>query len=551
MPKTKASSIPIPPPATPALRTERPAGDGPRRLLINAVKGMIGVFFLVYIAIRIVTVEICGDEFPYPFPIADIFALKNLEEQLQPLIYVLSTLSKSLFKIDEVIAIRLPCIPIFMAYAWVAAWVTRRIRPAGLELLAFTALLSNPFALDFFGLQRGYGLAMLFVLLSAGFAVEQALGPPERRGRHAAWAVWTGSFAVLGNLACLHYYLGLCLWLVWGTVDWTALRAGGWRPSAWGQMVRRVWWANQYLIANGLMLGIFWLPRIILLVQGDELYSGGQTGFVHDTVGSFVACSLYDIAAPAFHNILAPLPVTLGLARGISIISSLIALDAFRRRRRTPAMMACWVFSALLLLMVASIQAQHHLGGIRYIWERATLTLLPLWVGQMVLYVAALAHPVARTAGVAAVAAYITLFPLNANLTHTRTWHMMSHNRALLAELTRLRAEAGLDIVILGLSDSTKPKLDYYKNKAGIDWLQWYPVDMYTRFNGQYMIHPQTHYFFFWHQGGVMPEALRELPLEPVPGADFSGAQCVLYRVRPGAELGRLLQPFPAGTESR
>jgi hypothetical protein len=507
----------------------------PRLRLVSALKGLIGLGFLGYVTARIFTLDITGDEFPYPFPLSDIFSLKNIEEQLQPLIYMLSTISKSIFSWDVVTEVRLPCIPIFVFYALAAARLTRRIRPAWLELLAFTAFLTNPFALDFFSIQRGYGLAMLFILSSAVFAVEMITGPAEKRANRAAWAVWLGSFAVVGNLASLHYYLSICAFLVLATIDWGLIRREWQRPSTWWTIVRTVWAKNLVVFANAAILGVFWLPRIILLVKGKELYSGGETGFIHDTVGSLVAGSMYDIAAPAFHDIRAPNGITLALAAGLTLASLFVSVHAMWRRRSSPAFMATAVVSALLLLMVGSINAQHYLAGVRFIWERGALTLLPLFVAQIVLYAHALTPPIARAPVVAFLAAYVLLFPLNANMTHTWGWRQMSQTRKLLRELTTLHNDLKRPIIV-GVSDATKPKIDYYKEQMRIDWLQWYPIDMYFRFNGQYQIHPETDFFYIWNQHGF-PEGLKGLPLEPVPGADFSGASSGLYQIRDRAAL--------------
>lgn len=518
----------------------------PRFRLVSALKGVIGLGFLAYVTARIFTLDITGDEFPYPFPLSDIFSLKNIEEQLQPLIYMLSTISKSIFSLDVVTEVRLPCIPIFLFYALAAARLTRRLRPAWLEVLAFTAFLTNPFALDFFSIQRGYGLAMLFILSSVVHAVEMVTGPVERRANRAAWAVWLGSLAVVGNLAALHYYLSICAFLVLSTVDWALIRREWRRPSTWWTLVRAVWEKNLVVFANAAILGVFWLPRIILLVKGNELYSGGEVGFIHDTVGSLVAASLYDIAAPAFHDIRAPNGVTLSLAFGLTLASLFVSVHAMRRRRASPAFMATAVVSALLLLMAASINAQHYLAGVRFIWERSSLTLLPLFVAQIVLYAGAIANPAARAPVVAFLAAWVLLFPLNANMTHTWGWRQMSQTRKLLRELTTLHNTLKRPI-ILGVSDATKPKIDYYKEQMGIDWLQWYPIDMYFRFNRQYQIHPDTDFFYIWNQHGF-PDGLKGLPIEPVPGTDFSGAASGLYRVANPAALKSMVtasQPAP------
>ena len=70
---------------------------------------------------------------------------------------------------DSEFSLRLPNILAHAAYLAGSLRLLGRFQPAVLRLVGFVLLNLNPFALDFFFLARGYGLAMAFVVWSLYF----------------------------------------------------------------------------------------------------------------------------------------------------------------------------------------------------------------------------------------------------------------------------------------------------------------------------------------------------------------------------------------------
>ena len=99
--------------ATAAPPAERTPARRPIRYDVLC-KFLIAVCFFAYIFIRILRLDVTADELAQEFPLADIFSLERIEEQLQPLVYVFSTVSKDIFPFDEVTELRLPCVLAFV-----------------------------------------------------------------------------------------------------------------------------------------------------------------------------------------------------------------------------------------------------------------------------------------------------------------------------------------------------------------------------------------------------------------------------------------------------
>jgi hypothetical protein len=123
-------------------------------------------------------------------------------------------------------ALRLPNLLAFALFLGVAArWVLALSELHGFRWAAMLLLVVHPFMLDFFGLCRGYGLMLAFILLSL-FGFYRYMKESGNRWATVSWAA--AVLAVMSNFTALNFFVSLgAVWLLNLVGNWH--NNGGWR----------------------------------------------------------------------------------------------------------------------------------------------------------------------------------------------------------------------------------------------------------------------------------------------------------------------------------
>ncbi|MGD1018435.1 MAG: hypothetical protein ABSA12_03865, partial [Verrucomicrobiia bacterium] len=141
---------------------------------------VLALLGLSYVTYRLIKLPLAPDEWGllrsiYHLHFADHFTARDWGDwnaQAQFLNLVLSRACFDLFRFNEIQRIRIPSLlafGVFLCAIWrIRQQFTRRL----VGRLAFVALLSNAFVLDYFSDSRGYGLAMAFATLSLAALLE-------------------------------------------------------------------------------------------------------------------------------------------------------------------------------------------------------------------------------------------------------------------------------------------------------------------------------------------------------------------------------------------
>jgi hypothetical protein len=257
------------------------------------------------------------------------------------------------FGVSE-LTLRLPNVLAHVVYLGCVLALLRRLGSVAVQVCAFAAWALNPFVLDFFALARGYGLGL------AAMAASLAL---LARG---AWlgALATAAVAVLAHFSFFLFYVALhpvvALW--------------GWRQERS---------ARAMLAAGGLSAAFAgWIvTRVGALQARHELYFGGTQGFLADTVGRLIECTLYAVAYPEALRTVAPFAVV-GVLAGVVGVGMWVAI-----RRRDPVVVA---MGALLAGMVALPIAARACGASLFPIERAALGYVPVAAAALAFALAAI-----------------------------------------------------------------------------------------------------------------------------------------------------------------
>ena len=336
---------------------------------------------------------------------------------------------------ESELALRLPNVAAFGIYTAAVIWIVARVRHLPARLLGFALLMANPFIVEFFGLARGYGLAMAFVMLALAGLL--AVRP---RDSSTVFVVRVVIVCVAGLLAVYSYFGALNV--VLATLGVLAIdivagvrRAG--KRRATGAVVAAV------TIVTATAAGL--VPAVTELMQLErrgELYYGGKRGLLPDTLISFLETSSYRYTYPAFAPAWA---TTAEVVFTILLAAALCwaAITAVGRRRRWGDMHRAALVG---ITAIAAVQVQAMWRGTLYPIDRTALVYaLPLLCFAML--VVADLHSVGgrwipRAVSTAAMAAIVLLagnFAAHANVERTAIWAFDASTRQVIDEVAALQ----------------------------------------------------------------------------------------------------------------
>lgn len=429
-------------------------------------KLLAAAFFTGYVVFRLLTLALVSDEWGSILSdlsngkgVVDLLVFSHVEAQLHFLQALLSLGFTKIFSEEQIIlAARLPSLIGWILYLFSCWKITGKLESKVLGFLGFIALCSNASMLDYFSLARGYGLALGFTALSVFFLIKSMSGRKEIRNPNC-WTIltiWSASFAVLANMALINFYVGMAMVCMHLSIDSASFKKVGFVKSMRGFLA-----ANGYLFANAALLFIFYLPRVLLLIRGNQLYFGGTKGFVQDTVTSLVKSSFYRREIP---DDLMVVIAYLLVAASLAMSSSLI----FKRNAKKAEQLSLRLyFSAIVSIMALFNIVGFYLADVKFLIERAALGFLPLFIFQAIFFIL-------ESKRVSKVLGYITLIFCMALGIHGLNFHRTgdycaySQTPELLNDLVKIHEKTG-KMVVLGVTDSTKYTLGWYAEKqAGL-----------------------------------------------------------------------------------
>ena len=416
----------------------------------------LGVFFLAYTTIRAARVPLTHDEaftanvwiasgpvailrFDGPGP-ANNHVLNSL---------LSATCQAVLGRIP--FALRLPNL-IAHAVFLVASWrLLSRVAGQGAALAGFALLNGNPLLLELFGLARGYGLALGFVAPALLCAV-RALASEEIRLRDEACCYALLVCGVFAQLIVLDVFVAVAatfgLFRILRFVR--APAEGCLRRAARESLPAAV--SSLFLLATA-------VPILVRMRRAGELYAGGTGGLWHDTVGSVVRISLLGSSLWLVQATLA----TVGI--GLAVLT---ALAAYRLVRPGAGGRVFLALFSVLVILCATVRAQHVFGGARFPEDRIATIFLPFVVFAFAAACGTTPAPFDRVAGSVLGAAglfALALFAKRANLTRSDLWWFDADNVHMLEDLDRLRVgrPGAFRSVRLSTNWLFEPSLNWYR----------------------------------------------------------------------------------------
>ena len=361
------------------------------------------------------------------------------------------------------LSLRLPNLLAHLGYLACSMLLLKRFRSTVLLAAGFVMLNLNPFMLDFFFLARGYGLALAFMMASLYLLTRAHEEKPQKDfPKFLHLSVLAGALAVLANFSFLNYFLPLLLAGAWLLLSDATLRrfSRGHIPGA-----------AALFAASGIFLA-FIFAQLFRLQRAGEFCFGGKTGFITDTAGSLVRCSLYSTAIPPTTE-----KTIAAIWAGVFVLVLLLGLHLFLLKKKSPLFV---MYVLVMAVAVALPILQHRLCNALFPIERAALCYLPL--GALVLLSALdwlASHPVRRWEKTA-----ILMFP--AALAVILGWHFArsfttqscyswgydGHLDKVLEIIDQDRKQHFPSrTIVLGNSWKMEPSMNFYRVTRKYTWL--------------------------------------------------------------------------------
>lgn len=370
----------------------------------------------------------------------------------------LMIVSASLFGTGE-LALRLPNLLGHALYLIFGMLLLKRLRNPGILLAAFVLFHCNPFILDFFSLARGYGLALGLLIAALYFVLRawETTGPVKRI--HLIWliaAAVCGYLAMWANFTVINMNAGIFLLLLARLLyDGTGFRFN-----------RRTVLLSAAFIVLFMVSFIPVAKDILRLKANNELYFGGNTGFVHDTVHS-----LFQKSAYTSQPLPAVVQTVLTIVAGLLFFASLFFCVRRLRKKETLSLADLSLFSLLFSVLV--ILVQHYAADVLFAIERTALAYIPLFVLTITAsFDREIMQERARVANVlfsALAFAGALHFARCINFTHVLAWQYDAHTKTVMQKIsTEVKADPSRAYRV-GATSLFGPAMEYYRDRFGLN----------------------------------------------------------------------------------
>jgi len=422
--------------------------------------GAFGLGLFAYTCARAFTISITHDEaltFLNYVP-KSWLGIALYEPPYIPNSHLLNTLLIKLFTLfiePTAGTVRLPNLLAHLFYLYFSYRIATKFSSAFIVVTCFVLLNLNVYLLDFFGMARGYGLAMGFTVASIYYLLDYY---KNLKNKSIALALILGALAVYSQFTFLNYYASL---LALANIIFL-IRLSPFKLKQW--LVFNIW----PLVISVLLALLIIIP--LRNVQ-TELF-GGQHGFFwKNTINTLIWAFMY-LSNDAWVQ-----PLSYLLA-GITLASAALLVFQFSQKKVSPFLL---VSLGLAILMSFSTVAQKLLFGIPYLGFRTALLYFIPYLLVIVSFFDALIKTFPRFSPVPYVLSgtfmlgFAANFIAHANFTHTIEWKYDSCSHLIINQLEKLNSSEVK--VELAAAWQHQPALKFYKQTQNLNWLEVVDID--------------------------------------------------------------------------
>jgi len=326
---------------------------------------LISACLVAYNVVRILYVPMTIDECqPYASitrPFTDIISFPFVSSNDHLLNSLLRKIFVQLFS-DTPFWMRFDSLLAQLLFLWCTWRLCRRLfKSTAWQLSVFLLMNLHPAIFEFWGLSRGYGLALAWLACSVYCLLCYV---QDKKIRLLYLSLFAAALSAYSNFSFLDYYFGIILFII---VRYFLTRKGN---RITGQARREI----LALITGTAVLAILVAGPITKLIKANELYYGGTAGIVPDTIYSLCSLDVHMGATRLTVMVMAWFMVCSSIC--VCVYWTIMVI----KKRDSTALPIGIMLSVLLITPAVCIIAQHILLHTLYPIDRTALYFIPLYM---------------------------------------------------------------------------------------------------------------------------------------------------------------------------
>ncbi len=437
------------------------------RFIYFGIIALIGISVLTLIIIKAYSTSFTHDEsFSYLHYISqtfmDILSYSNSYTNNHILNSIGMKYAEKLFGTSE-ISLRLPNILLLIIYIIYSFLIVKKTN-IFLATSIYILLLTNISLVDFFGLARGYGLSIGFMMMALYYLIEAL----QTNKKSALVLFHLGALlATLSNFTLLNFYLAGITILY------------GMRFLENNVFEKQTFSFKKNYKINALLflfsLAVLYEP-VRRVITFNKMDFGGKSGFVDDTLYSVFNYIFYtDYISSNLRFILSILTCIIMLSVMYLTTSAIIKkhVTFFKENK------SLIIVNALMILISLASIAQHYLFNTDYLSGRFSLFLIPLVilnVGFFFQYLFMLSHEKNILIGVCLISCVsIAFFIRSFNPNCYGEWAYDSDTKQTFLQLDKKYKHLPKHSISLAVSWPLEPTSNFYRLSKNMEWLKPIP----------------------------------------------------------------------------
>ena len=363
------------------------------------------------------------------------------------------------------ISLRLPNLLMLLVYFIYTYLILRKSNPV-LCIAIFILMATNTALIDFFGLARGYGMSVGFMIMSLYHLMASFHG---HRNVNLILFNIGALLAILSNFTMLSFYLSALL--VFNMVTFAECRGNSREKFNFFRI-------NKVNIVLFFLLFVVLYEPVRKAVKFNTFNFGGKQGFVTDTVSSLIYHMFMNVNLTSIGMVLLQVSILL-----IVIVSSMLIIIHIYRSDHTFIARSRALIMVNLIILSISFESiiQHYILKTDYLIGRFSLFLFPLFILNLGFLFEYLVEFRIRffIQGLAVSLAILSVsnFYLNRNLYACAEWGYDMETKNAVAALMADRQNNPSDKqkMKMGINWLFEPTINFYRQTQNIGWLL--PVD--------------------------------------------------------------------------
>ncbi len=438
------------------------------RFIHFGIIALIGISILYLIAFKAYYSSFTHDEsFSYlhyvPQSFMDILAFKDSYTNNHILNSLGMKYSEMIFGTSE-FSLRLPNIILSIVYCIFSFLLFKKSHKI-IAVSFFVFLLTNNSIIDFFGLARGYGLSIGFMMMAIYYLIE-ALN--SGKNKNLVLFHLAALLATLSNFTMLNFYVASII--TFYIVIYIEQRIIKEETFSFFKSRKLNWlWCLISII-------VLYEP-VRRLITYNKLDFGGKSGFINDTISSVIN---YTFSNLTMSN---SIPIFLMILCSLLIIFTLgLIIKKFAQKKLTffQEHKALVVVNALIILISLASIIQHFLFHTDFLSGRFALFLVPLLllnIGFLVNYLITVNYKkivlfVIALLAISSAYNFYSHFNMNSN----SEWAYDANTKKAMQQLTKQHQVS--DSISLGVSWELEPTCNFYRTLWKLNWVK--PIERYS-----------------------------------------------------------------------